>query len=812
MFSGNEGNNGNRRKSFFLFGGGPHATPEASTKLSNTKAHQLSTKKHSSSKRPLDKQPLHNKNPFIKEDVVNTEKKTGNLPPERENIQGQPTVKSHSSSENEKVTSLKPLNTNPFLSNIGHDISTNKTLKPRRPPPPIDIDTIDLLREASPLESSQTEKISRPNSTEETLKSMLNSPVKTPVPCSEMVSSNQHRRQRSEAEKLVDDLEVYIKQHEEHSTSPDLHEEEYHLQSGSDLDSSAQYDVDEESVIESPFTYIGPLDVVENHMNAPVASVLSKRKSDIPSDLDGDYDRFSFTTSLNDKSVKSIQQVAINDATGAAPILTDLNCKLYVNALKTSDSPREDLGDDTSSDMSSVDDQLVRNGGNPATEEKELLPRKSHETKSLDFTSDNEVNTDSDGSRLDPKAQRRTFRVVNEDRPSFYLTTEENRTTSTTTSTNASTHSTTEDEDEDEDLEAHYSAPAHSSAYHKRVVSPVINEDYNKSLRNGNDLNNTTSKVQEIASTGNRASLVEGEALEGMGNVETKAATPVIDNITLPSSASTKSNASTNTASSTSPKPDQTIRLVSSYVEELRLKYYKTSNFLQAPPNLPITLKEKNNLIQPKNIKVRIRTSSKQIGIKHGRAKQKLLALETTEEDSNESNSVKFLGHKNKINVDHTKEFHNLLNKGGITQLNGSSDQKLEDDSNEDPDYYLKEIPGDEAYDSDDAMAPLRERSEVRNARAISRSNTVVSYYTKNQRRLRSGTLENSYAHLQKLPTDICIEDFRDKEADKQIARTNSIESEDSDALDTDHSYVRGLHLANPDSESDEGARHDSAI
>lgn len=797
MFSGNEGNNGNRRKSFFLFGGSPYATPETATKPSNTKAHKMSTRKHSSSKGPLEKQPLNNKNPFIKEDVPNVAESAGNLTPNPENIQGQSALKNHSSSEKEKDTTLRRLNTNPFTSDLTYDISSSKAPRSRRPPPPIDIDKIDLLREVSPLESSQTEKVSQPNSAEETLKSVLNSPVKTPVPSSETIGANQHRRQRSEAEKLVDDLEVYIKQHEEPGSSQDFYGKEDHFQPGSYLDSRENFDIDEESVIESPFTYTGPLDVVQHHMNAPVTNVLSKRKSDVPSDFDGDYDRFSFTTSLNDKSVKSIQQVAINDATGAAPILTDLNCKLSVDV---SGSIREDSRDNSSSNMSSVDDHLVNNGGAFAAEKQELSPRKSHETRILDHVSDIEINTSSDGSRLYPKPHRRTFRVVNEDRPSFYLTAEGNRTTSTATSRTASTNSTTEEEGEE--LQTNYSVPTHSSPYDKHIASPVsISENYNdQSSHNGSIINKIIPKVQDVAITENRTSLVESDTLKG--NIEMKGPTPIIDNITLPSSGSTKSNGSLTTASSTSPKPDQTVNLVSSYVEELRLKYYKTSNFLQAPPNLPITLKQKNNLIQPKNIKVRIRTSSKQIGIKHGRAKQKLLTLETTEEDTNDN--AKFLGHKNKINVDHTKEFHNLLSKGGITtHLNGSNDQKLEDEDNEDPDYYLKEIPGDEAYDSDDAMAPLREKSVVREAKAISRSNTVVSYYTKNQRRLRSGTLENSYAHLQKLPTDIRIADYRDKESEKRIARTDSIEREGSDELESAHYYGQGLHVANPDSESD---------
>lgn len=78
---------------------------------------------------------------------------------------------------------------------------------------------------------------------------------------------------------------------------------------------------------------------------------------------------------------------------------------------------------------------------------------------------------------------------------------------------------------------------------------------------------------------------------------------------------------------------------------------------------MPVALKQKNNLIQPKNIKVKLRTSSKQIGIKHGKVKQKLLALETRNEESDGTAT----GLKNKINVDHTKEFHKLLGKENET-------------------------------------------------------------------------------------------------------------------------------------------------
>ncbi|KAL6945140.1 hypothetical protein ACO0QE_002586 [Hanseniaspora vineae] len=174
------------------------------------------------------------------------------------------------------------------------------------------------------------------------------------------------------------------------------------------------------------------------------------------------------------------------------------------------------------------------------------------------------------------------------------------------------------------------------------------------------------------------------------------------------------------------------ISLVSEYVEELRYKYFPTANVVQPPPNLPLSIKSKNTLELPQssNIKVKIRTSSKQIGIKHGKAKQKLLSLEAPAEEDEYSDA------EDPLNL----SFNG--NEGYIPTAEEEEERLI-----------LSELPGDEAYNGDDLMAPLRERhkttvSGAKNGNAknrVSRSDSTKSYFTKNAHRFRSGTLDNSY-------------------------------------------------------------------
>ena len=171
------------------------------------------------------------------------------------------------------------------------------------------------------------------------------------------------------------------------------------------------------------------------------------------------------------------------------------------------------------------------------------------------------------------------------------------------------------------------------------------------------------------------------------------------------------------------------ISLVSEYVEELRYKYFPTANVVQPPPNLPLSIKSKNTLELPQssNIKVKIRTSSKQIGIKHGKAKQKLLSLEAPAEEDEYSDV------EDPLNI----SFNG--NEGYIPTAEEEEERLI-----------LSELPGDEAYNGDDLMAPLRERNKTINSAKngnarVSRSDSTKSYFTKNAHRFRSGTLDNSY-------------------------------------------------------------------
>ncbi|AGO10342.1 AaceriABL113Wp [[Ashbya] aceris (nom. inval.)] len=228
---------------------------------------------------------------------------------------------------------------------------------------------------------------------------------------------------------------------------------------------------------------------------------------------------------------------------------------------------------------------------------------------------------------------------------------------------------------------------------------------------------------------------------------------------------------------------DKNVRLVSSYVEELRLKYFPTSNSLQPPPSLPIALKTRNNLELPQNIKVRIRTSSKQIGIKHGKAKQKLLSLETANEDDEEQD----------IKVDHTKEFRALLGRERSADASGAA----------------LEPPGDEPYGINDLMAPLHDPMDdsfLRSGYNLKRSDTVTSYFTKNIARLRSGTLEQEYSYSAQLPVTMTpISGSSYPIADQDTVKHTSLRrSESPDFTTYSCNYTSGLKVANPDSDTDE--------
>ncbi|CDO92371.1 unnamed protein product [Kluyveromyces dobzhanskii CBS 2104] len=357
--------------------------------------------------------------------------------------------------------------------------------------------------------------------------------------------------------------------------------------------------------------------------------------------------------------------------------------------------------------------------------------------------------------------ERRKFRVVNEEKPNFYFndsTSEEENHSHRNTDTNSITTSLARRNSESSSAKGGLSSlPSNGDSHHSSLLE-------SKSI--DNDTINTANSKMGLKKTGTKGTI-----------------------------------------------PDKNVRLISSYVEELRLLYFPTSNSLQLPPDLPYALKNKNSLEQPQNIKVTIRTSTRQVGIKHGKAKQKLLSLETTkeEEEGEESGSNSIAGLKfnsESTKVDHTKEFHTLFKK----------DEKI---SEADQDI-LDDIPGDEAYDSDDLMAPLRENPEQRihyevSQTRLKRSDTVSSYFTRNAGRMRSGTLDVSYTP--QLPLDLRKYDNNDEtqKTSNNISENNGtplkasrpVIDEDDDDYEFDSSdfvYYQGsvgngLRITNPDSD-----------
>ncbi|GAV54737.1 hypothetical protein ZYGR_0AS00590 [Zygosaccharomyces rouxii] len=555
--------------------------------------------------------------------------------------------------------------------------------------------------------------------------------------------------------------------------------------------------------------YSSPQPAPEIERGSRKSTEAEKRKSRASAIGDEHTDRFSFTDSLADNSVKSVQHVALDDTRGAAPIISNLSYRDSVDFTAYTDGNNRISHTNTNSldrpplmnDPLHQHTQPHYNGDyqgkvafskNPSSDVAKIEeigePRSvdSEESSSDEVSDQNSAIHSLKTEKVPPP--RRKFRVVNEDRPTFYMSGFE--------------ECQAKDNDNFDDTATHHSMRSHESAFSKEY-SIAPSEKSNTFVPM---ISNNQGLEKKWASLGIRSGFVsldsesEKDIGKSMGStLKTKEsfATPAPDSLSNhQSTRSNRSNNSSTTVSSGSPWPDKSVRLVSSYVEELRLKYYKASNFLQAPPNLPITLKQKNNLVQPKNVKVKIRTSSKQIGIKHGRAKQKLLTLETTDEDVNERGAMRASSIKNKINVDHTREFHNLLNNKAnpnksISQDKSPSKSKGDDDLEE----YLSTIPGDDAYDSDDAMAPLREGEETDEA-SVSRSNTVKSYFTKQQEKLQH--INDSSQH-EKLPSNINIQDYLDKDP---ISKTVSVQSGDS-GLNEPFSHGQGLRVTNPDSSSE---------
>ncbi|CAI4055805.1 hypothetical protein N7582_000432 [Saccharomyces uvarum] len=712
---------------------------------------------------PLEKGPLKNTNPFLNAGT-NTSDSFQSLKFKE--------VPTNDSKDNQKsaTNNITKENTSPFTTSTNPNVNISNLKRSRPPPPPVDIKSITTSLSNSTIK----EDTSTDNDYEQN--------IITPP------SRNQHRRQRSEAEKLVDDIEDYIIEHNGNSESPIS----ANTASFSDVETAQDVPaVDALSIpilrdvsIESSLSYVKSLVVGGGVANGhdDTKEVLLEHPVRLSSNLDEGNDRFSFTTSVSGKSTRSLQQVVKDESNGFKSAHSDFVYK-SIDHLKSDESigsARRPLRITNEADSSSSDEEQNNYQNNYSFgEEKSNTSMNTADHQGL------RVKNDVPTQEPELATHRRVFRVVNEDRPSFYLNSAED------TGSLIDRHSVDTATSSGEYCMplnvANPSEPSISKSTKSNVLSTLNSSGDTKSSNKTSELNSLNSISESLVPAAHSLN-------EDTISTEQAAGFPT-SAPTVPSEKSVKGSTLTSVVSN---KSEKSVPLVSSYVEELRLKYYRTSNFLQAPPNLPVALKQKNNLIQPRNIKVKLRTSSKQIGIKHGKVKQKLLALETRNEDSNErSNGA---DSKNNINVDHTKEFHKLLEKetgAGSASKSGDADEDQADD-------YLKDIPGDEAYNSDDIMAPLREKKgQTDSADSVTRSSTVVSYYTRSQNRMRSGTLDNDYVNRQKLPTHICLQDYRDSNAKIDVTRQDSISTTDSDAVDPNYSLGRGLRVANPDSDSE---------
>jgi len=595
----------------------------------------------------------------------------------------------------------------------------------------------------------------------------------------------QHKRERSKAEELVDDIDIYLKSYKENSKSPSPHPLNT-TQHAFDQNVEDIFVPESESpmIIHIPSNdtveEVSPLDFNSNLKSIPKLYESSDESAsegidsvschdpivsnNVPLDGVDKQDNFSFTGS---RSIISSERSSYREQVAAPPGVLDV---VSVDDYKKKNANPFMI--DTESSPEIMPPRLrIANTGPPSP---------------VSSTSSDEYILNYDGKPQNSRAAptegtvdlepRRRFRVVNEDRPTFYAPFDEDSDVSSFESRNSS-HKNTDGE------------PGIPEAYETPLESPILQDSIAESIIETTD-SRITSSIDLTSSDyqvpDNTRSL-HAELLRSRDGLESIEDSSINKLPETPNSKSARSESPVHDRTLKSEKP---ARLVSSYVEELRLKYYKTSNFLEAPPNLPSSLKQKNNLIQPKNIRVAIRTSSKQVGIKHGRVKQKLLALEANTGDN------KSLGSSNIGVIDHTKEFHKLLGKDDVVP---------EEDENA-SEEYLNEIPGDDAYDSDDWMAPLREKKGVSKPSDVTRSNTTVSYYTRLQNRPRSGTVDKMKSYNYKLPTNILDEynaDQEKKNDENSTKRTPSTKSYASSTFMDSYLPDGRLYVANPESDEE---------
>lgn len=866
MFGGSS-NNKNKRRSFFLFGNDSKVAPapakptEKRTKgvvSSNTskpkvnKHHHSGLAGHPSSKNdPLSRSPLMNFGDDPKFENENKDK----IPTQRPQAQTQSSQRIWKKEDTNMGNDITPgssiystpsNNINGQNTSLGEQQNTIQSApvrnRIRRPPPPaLDMGVISRTYEssssslnggevkqesrASPIVQevpssvplNHYENILESSSEDEHSLEVIDNDKPMEINSQKPDLSNdrtldgpsynmkQHRRQRSEAESLVDDLDLYIKEYKENSKSVedllpldnfDNNEITYtpgieqSLYSGHSASPNMKMNVEaiktdfdyltinDEPSPESSLLYMSPLDVGEMSTRdssnqrqfsrntltiTNIASNESNSSNERPDTSDSSDDSNSSNSGSNFSFSNSVDE---GDDSGIEKQI-DQNSEVSFTKIHKEDIDSTNIMTNTSSqpflDTTETLTQAAELPQNHATDNlmRESISFNGNETlRDTSNVSTDDYTIETVGENVSQNEEgRKTFRIANEDHPTFYIKDD--------TSVTDNDTSTIRSSETDTDINQISS----SSLYNDDTEMGIVN-------------------VQDMLPPALSTFVSNESSIDSTTPQKISSNTP--DNTTLSGEKSLRSvqSISGNSIKST----ERTSKLVSGYVEELRLKYFQTSNFLQAPPNLPLSLKQKNNLIKPRNIKVKIRTNTKQVGIKHGKVKQKLLSFETSTADNK---NLGFKKEKNNAAVDHTKEFHNFFNKDN-SQVEASKSEDNLFDSN-----YMADIPGDEAYNSDDILAPLREEKGSHNT--VSRNSTVVSYYTRSKNRMHE-----SDSALPDLPTNVSIGKYKTKDAGSITSsttggrfRSDSLASISSHLLTSKVSGSIGLRVANPDSDSD---------
>lgn len=746
---------------------------------------------------PLERAPLmNNSNPFINEEAII---------PQLSSIMASSTDSLMGVTSNGSVKPLK--DSNPFSreSSTSHSSPApgkvpNRSRMSRPPPPPINPSDLVLTANISPAVSSSHQN----NDTN------TNNNYNEANDSNEQINNNNnnssrdlaHRRQKSEAEKLVDDIEVYMKRESlspERLSTGNLSNGEYSRPS---ITTNLPLD-DTGSIIGSPYSNVMPLTVdshdVQPHNEEPDEETAS--------------DAFSFQTGNTKPSVRKSSYESPQSQRPEQQIsnvVSDNDDSDRSSLVLTYNRSNEDIlrivnADENGSDSSSDADYSYQSSSDDEPQRGEH----DEDTSALDSIESSIITSEQSLTREPSNTKAtRTLRVVNEDRPSFYLQSTNTNDGDTTTISSASFGPRVATESiVSEGTTAVLPPNPYQFPPKSPENKPTTNEIF-ATLSNTPVAKSFTSDLQTATTTPKVM-----EELQKTPKKLTNLDPGVPDTESSTSGRSSIDKKSDSIENMFSPKSENSFRLVSSYVEELRLKYLPTSNFLENPPNLPLSIKQKNNLIQPKNIKVKIRTNTKQVGIKHGRIKQKLLTLETTNEGKEDivRGGTSFPTTPTTATaVDHTKEFRNLLHKGsGSMPYNNNDDPDavLDNSSETGSEDYLNEIPGDDAYDSDDAMAPLREKTSRKqhpSSAEVSRNNTVISYYTRKQKKLN----KDLEASEHQLPTNISMLDYtvaelKAQDEGKKRNRSASRASQVSAKTERDFMFRGPLHVANPDSDED---------